>query len=108
MTHSAILLALDALAVYRLTRLVVADTITARAREAIAGRRPGHSRDLSGMRIVVVARPRLAALISCPWCVSPYLAAVVVVCQALIPALWIYPAAVLAFSAAAGLISEHT
>lgn len=104
MTHAAVLLILDALAVFRLTRLVVADTITAPLRERLIGRKPAVTRDIDGERIMIAARPKLAEFITCPWCTSPYLAAIVVGCQALIPTLWQYPCAVLAFSAAAGLL----
>lgn len=107
MTHSATLLALDALAVFRLTRLIVADTITASLRSKLAGSRPAVTRDLGGQRVMVAARPRLVEFITCPWCVSPYLAVLVVAAQATISNVWQYPAAVLAFSAVAGLISEH-
>jgi hypothetical protein len=106
-THSPTLLVLDALAVARLTRLVVADTLTAPLRDRLAGRRPGIEGS-GGHRIVVAARPRLAEFIACPWCVSPYLAALIVVCQALMPHVWLYVAAALAFSLVAGAISEHT
>ncbi len=107
MTRSATLLVLDALAVYRLTRLVCADTITAPLREWLVGTRPAVERQLSGSRIMIAARPRVAAFITCPWCVSPWLSAPVIACQALAPSVWIYPACVLAFSATAGVISEH-
>jgi hypothetical protein len=106
-THSATLLALDGLAVFRLTRLLISDTITAPVRERLYGRRPGVTRDMGGERIMVAARPRLAEFLSCPWCVSPWLAAAVTACQALAPAVWLYPSCVLAFSAMAGLLSEH-
>jgi hypothetical protein len=108
MTHSATLLALDALACFRLTRLVVADTITAPIRARLIGSRPAVTMDIGAQRMMVAARPRLAEFLTCPWCVSPYLAVAVVACQALAAAVWIYPAAVLAFSAVAGLISEHS
>ena len=68
----------------------------------------GVTMDMGAQRIMVAARPRVAAFVTCPWCVSPYLAVVVVACQALAPKVWIYPAAVLAFSAVAGLFSELT
>lgn len=106
MTHAAVPLILDALAVARLTRLVVADSITAPFRERLAGSRPGTTRQLGGERIVIAARPRLAQFVSCPWCVSPYLAAAVVACQALAATVWFYAAAVLAFSLVAGLLGE--
>lgn len=107
MTHSPVLLILDALAVFRLTRLLTEDTITAALRERVVGSRPAVERSLSGHRIMIAARPRLAVFITCPWCTSPWLAVLVIACQALAPAVWIYPACVLAFSAVAGLLSEH-
>jgi hypothetical protein len=107
MTHEPILLVLDGLACYRLTRLVVADTITAPLRDRLAGQRPAVARSMGGERMIVAKRPRVAEFVHCPWCVSPYLAAAVVACQALAAAPWLYVAAVLAFSAIAGLLSEH-
>lgn len=107
MTHSATLLLLDCLACFRLTRLICADTISKPLRERLYGQRVGMM-DVGGERVMVPARPKVAEFITCPWCVSPYLAVAVVACQALAPAVWIYPAAVLAFSAAAGAISAHT
>jgi hypothetical protein len=107
-THSATLLALDALAVFRLTRLVVADSITANLRIRASGVRPTSDRHLTGEKMIMVARPRLAEFLGCPWCVSPWLAAAVVACQALAPHVWLYAAAVLAFSAVAGLLAEHS
>lgn len=106
MTHSPVLLTLDALAVFRLTRLVVSDSITAGLRERAIGREQISDRHLTGERMTMVARPWLATLLACPWCVSPWLAAVVVACQALTPAVWLYLACVLAFSAVAGLLAE--
>jgi hypothetical protein len=82
MTHSATLLLLDALFVARLTRLVIQDTTTAPLRTKLLGSRPGTSRDMGGTRITVVARPRLATFLTCPWCVSPYIAIGVVLLQA--------------------------
>lgn len=108
MTRSAVLLVLDALATARLTRLVIADTITAPIRARLAGSRASTSYNLGGERMMVVARPRLTQFITCPWCISPYLAGIVIACQALIPAVWLYASAVLAFSLVAALISEHS
>jgi hypothetical protein len=107
-THSAVLLTLDALAVARLTRLVMLDSILAPVRELLKGRKPAQSMDLGGSRIMVAARPRVAELLGCPWCVSPYLAAAVVACQALAAAVWLYVSAVLAFSMVAGLLAERS
>lgn len=107
MTHSATLLALDALAVARFTRLVVADTILAPLRARLLGQRPATTRSLGGERLLVVARPRLAEFLSCPWCVSPYLAIAVILTQALAPTVCLYVCAVAAFSLVAGLIVER-
>ena len=107
MTHSAVLLALDGLAVARLTRLVIADTITAPLRTKLLGSRPGITRTGGGERIMVVARPRLAVFLTCPYCVSVYVAIGVVVLQTLAPRAWLYASAVLAFSLIAGLIGER-
>lgn len=107
MTHSAVLLALDALAVFRLTRLAIADTITQPLRQWLIGSRPATTLDMGGERIMVAARPRLAIFVTCPWCVSPYVAAAIVALQALAPAACLLITAVLAFSAIAGLLFEH-
>lgn len=107
MTHSAVLLTLDALAVARLTRLVTADTITAPLRQRLAGQKPAHM-SLGGERVLVVARPKLAEFIACPWCVSPYLSIGVILLQALAPAVCLLVSAVLAFSMVAGLLAERS
>jgi hypothetical protein len=90
-THSPVLLTLDALAVARLTRLLVMDSITRPARDWI----------------VKGGRPMLIEFSTCPWCVSPYLAAGVVVLQRLAPTICLYVTAVLAFSAVAGFLAER-
>jgi hypothetical protein len=107
MTHAPALLILDALACYRLTRLVVADTITERLRQWLAGRVELDDRNLDGSRIVVAARPRLAEFLHCPWCVSFWSAIGVVLMGSLLPTACLYLTAVLAFSALAGIISER-
>jgi hypothetical protein len=107
MTHSATLLLLDALAVIRLTRLVIADELTAPLRARLLGQRPATTRDLGGERILVVARPRLATFLSCPWCVSFWIAIGVVLMQAISPTACLYVTAVLAFSALAGFMLER-
>lgn len=107
MTHSPVLLTLDAFAVLRLTRLLIADSITAPLRERLLGSRPGTSRDMGGARIQVVKRPWLAEFLSCPWCVSLHLAVLVVLAQALAPAACLYVTAALAFSALPGLLSDR-
>jgi hypothetical protein len=108
MTHSVVLLLLDALTVFRLTRLVTADTITAPIRDRLTGETFSDLtvRDADGYRLPSVAHPKMAEFITCPWCTSPDLAVIVVALQSTIPSLWIYPAAVLAFSGVAGLLAE--
>lgn len=85
------LLVLDALACYRLTRFIVEDHIPfGPLRERIIDRRP-HS--------------LLAEWVTCPWCASVPVAAVVLGLHAIAPAVWPYAAAVLSFAAIAGLLS---
>lgn len=106
MTHSATLLLLDALAVYRLTHLIIHDVILASLRDMAIGHAYSSERNLDGTKIAVAKRPRVAQFLSCPWCVSMWCALIVVLVQALAPALCLYATAVLAFSALAGLLSE--
>ena len=83
-------LLVDALAVFRLTRLVTRDRILEPVRaRAEAG--PEWLRYLSG----------------CPWCISIHAAVGVVVARRLAPKAWGPLAEVLAFSAVAGLIAEN-
>lgn len=106
MTHSVLLLILNALAVFRITRLVTADTILEGVRDLLTGPRYAGGRDRSGFRQIVLKRARLAEWITCPWCVSPYAAVLVVTAQSLIPTVWFYVACVLAFSAVSGILAE--
>lgn len=107
MTHSAVLLTLDALAVFRLTHLVIADSITASLRQRLIGRTyEGQPRHMDGTRTAVAKRPRLAEFLGCPWCVSPWIAVGVVAAQALIAGVWLFVSAVLAFSAVTGLLER--
>lgn len=87
MTHSPTDLAVWALAVYRVTTLIVDDSI------------------LSAPRSWVVKKSEWGMqLITCPWCVSFWIAIVAVVMTAQWRDSW-YGAVVLAFSAVAGLLS---
>lgn len=83
-----VLLVLYALAVYRLTRLVVADELTAPIRERIMER-----------------STRWATFITCPWCVSIWLAAGWVLLATLVPPVAWFAGALLAFSAVAGQLA---
>lgn len=93
MPHTWWFLVLDALATYRLTRLLVHDTVFAWLRDAE----------------VRVGEWLLAPgdLLHCDWCVSVWMAALVVGLTAAWPHLWLYAAAGLAFSAVTGILSER-
>lgn len=87
------LLALDALAAYRLTRLITRDSLPglAHLRDAALDRWQGSA---------------WAELIECPWCVGFWIACAVLAIHALAPGLWPWAAAALALSAVTGLLSE--
>jgi hypothetical protein len=106
-THSILLLIIDALAVFRLTHLVTEDTILEPVRELLRGVSYENGRDEGGFREKVAKRPSLAIWVTCPWCVSPWCATVVVAAQSIFPHIWFYPACVLAFSAVTGLIATE-
>lgn len=97
MTHEPTLLALDALAVARLTRLVTTDTITEPVRNWLAVIRPGR----------LAERPRVAEFLTCPWCISFWIAIGVVMLQTLAPSACLPISAVLAFSQVAGLLAAQ-
>lgn len=80
----------NALAVCRLTRLAGEDIITERPRRAIA-RRSMLAHDF----------------LTCPWCVSVWIAAVVLLLAAFCGSWWRWIAAALAFSFVAGFLAER-
>jgi hypothetical protein len=94
-------LAVDALAAFRLTRLVIEDTITEPLRQRVKHR---------AMR--EVDSPGTAAkvetLLSCPWCVGFWVSCGVVAARRVAPRSWVPLAEVLALSAAVGIIAENT
>jgi hypothetical protein len=110
------------LAVFRLARLVIEDTITEPLRTWILGRWPGEDVKYEDTDYVkggtvrvgtdlYAAEPtkagnRIAKLLGCPWCVSPYLAAVVVGAFYLWPVPTFWLALVAAISAVVGLLSS--
>lgn len=117
-------LVVDALAAYRLTKLVVDDQLTAEVRDAIieaayvaAGRREGVLADHEGARTPgfwadeIVPNdpdpPKLAFLVTCPWCAGMWVALGTVAAGRIAPKLWRPLADALATSAAAGLIAEN-
>lgn len=86
---------LAALATYRLTRLAVEDTLLDEPRDALAGW-------LDDRR-----HPKLAELVSCPWCASFWVAIVVVAAAYQLDGIWFdAPAVVLACSAVTGLLAS--
>jgi hypothetical protein len=86
----------DVLATYRLTRLITRDTITEDLRYAVTDAAlTKHSR----------VPLKAAELVGCPWCVSVYVAALVVAARTFIPRLWRPVALGLALSTAAGFLS---
>ncbi len=85
----------DALATYRLTRLVVDDVITAPIREQIFEKHPPHDRSWS-------------YALTCPWCASIWIGLGVAASRALVPKVWDPVASGLAASAVAGIISERS
>lgn len=111
-------LVVDALAAFRLTRLVTADKITAPTRDRIirgAYARRGDTEARSFMpqfEVDWTARaqddgleaPRLAQWISCSWCAGFWCATVVVVARRVVPRVWAPAAEALALSSAVGLL----
>lgn len=85
----------DALAVYRLTKLVNDDEITADIRDKLLER--FHPEDT-----------KIGYLITCPWCVSIYMGAAVALAREVAPRPWRVASRALAFSAVAGLTSLLT
>jgi hypothetical protein len=124
-------LLVDALAVARLARLVTKDVITVGPRDAVirwAYTRDGRGDELGVDEVFVgddgkprpspapppaeVVRtddhpPKIARLITCPWCASVWLAGGVVVVRRLAPGVWPRVARVLAMSHVAGLVANR-
>lgn len=82
----------DALATFRLTRLVVDDRISAKLRNAAVKR---------------FGQEGLGYLVGCPWCSSIWIGAGVVVARRVAPKAWAPVAELLALSAVSGLVAEH-
>lgn len=90
-------LAVGALAVHRLTRLAVEDEVTSPLRQRIRTWAEGDAQRQ--------ARPAVAYLVTCPWCVSVYVAAAWAALTAAAPEVAAPVGAALAWSSAAGLLS---
>ncbi len=88
-------LVLDALAAYRVTRLLVSDGIVDRQRGAIVDRlrRGGHR--------------KLVELSECPWCIGFWVACGVVAARRAIPRTWAPVAEAFAFSAVSELVASE-
>jgi hypothetical protein len=126
-TSNPWLVAINVLATFRITRLLVADAFPF---GALRLRLTDWANDRWGPLQRVLAKDKsltattlqagdttkvaaydgtapLAYLITCPWCASPYVA-VAVAALASTGAWWVYPAAVLAVSAIVGLLATLT
>lgn len=82
----------DALATYRLTRLIVDDKITTKLRNTATNRWGQHG---------------IGYLVNCPWCTSVWVGVGAVAVRRLFPKVWAPVAEAMAFSAAAGWLSSH-
>lgn len=112
-------LIVDAVAVYRLTRLVTADTLADPIRERIVesayvsvGRGEqvrADAEDASWSEIAIAEgrhAPKLATLVTCRWCAGMWIAFGAVVARRLLPRLWRPVADALVCSAAAALLAS--
>lgn len=108
-------LVVDALACYRLTRLVTKDTVTEGFREGWIAAAYDNERDQSepgfdGPRPWHETfendddPPKGAYLITCPWCVGTYVAVAVVVARTLVPGVWRPVASAAALGAVGALL----
>lgn len=91
-------LAVGALAVHRLTRLLVEDEITRPAREAVQRWARGTA--------TRAARPQVEYLTGCPWCVGMYVAAAWAALAAASPATATALGAPLAWSSVTGVLAS--
>lgn len=83
-------LVIDAIAVWRIVRFVQRDSLIEKQREQMINRW-GHL--------------KIIELLTCPWCLSIWVGAAVVIARAAAPRLWGKIARGLAFSAGAGVIT---
>lgn len=112
---------LDTLACYRLTRLITRDGLTVDLRAAVIRAAYG-SQDALALPLPSWwetpaeweerARedddpPKLAELILCPWCVSVWVAAGVLIARSRFPRAWAPVARLLALAAAAALVAAN-
>jgi len=91
---------IDALATYRLTRLIVEDEITAPIRDRV---RHAAMRSVDSPGVAA----KVNTLLSCPWCVGWWVSCGVVVARRVAPRAWSPVAAALAFSAVTGILASN-
>jgi hypothetical protein len=91
---SGLALVVDALATYRLTRLLIEDEIAAPVRDWVWDRHDP-------------ADSKIGYLFTCPWCVSIWAGAAVVVARRVSPTTWEPVARMLTASAVTGMISTR-
>lgn len=108
----------DAVAAYRLTRLVTSDVITAPPRDRfiegvyVAAGRAEQARDEVGRvgwteyALHDDEAPKLATLVVCRWCASVWVGFGIVAARRLVPRAWRPVATALAFSAASALLAR--
>jgi hypothetical protein len=100
-----------ALAVARVTRLITEDVLTERPREAIQdwAWRCRYGRLAPDARADRAPAPKIAYLVSCPWCASIYVAALAApVAYFWGESPWLFvPALALAFSHVTGLLAKN-
>jgi Protein of unknown function (DUF1360) len=107
-------LVVDALATYRLTRLVTADVISEPFRRSIVGRAMGWRPDDAALLATTAQEvvdslddpPKSARLITCRWCAGMWIAGGVVAARRLTPRGWDPVSRALALSGVAVLVSR--
>jgi hypothetical protein len=111
-TDAWLVFLVDALATYRLTRLVTSDVISEPVRMALlrsTGAEPPPGQDDPTAQELVDSLedpPRLATLITCRWCAGMWIAAGVTATRMLAPRAWGPASRGLALSAVAVLLSR--
>lgn len=97
--HDPVWLIVNALAAYRLTRLITRDMLPPlpRLRENLVDR-------LNKGR---ASEHPVAYMLGCPWCVGFWVCVLVVVIMSLLPGVWPWLAVPLAFSAVVGHLAAH-
>lgn len=91
---NAVDFARDALAVYRLTKLVIDDKITEDVREKVWEKYPPES-------------TKIGYLFSCPWCVSMWVGLGAVAVKKVAPDAWEALSTAMAASAVSGILEER-